>query len=148
MKLGLELGYSGAKMALPMDMILKAEELGFDAVWTAESYGSDVFSPLAYIAARTERIRLCTGIAQVAARTPTNCAMTAQTLEELAGRGRMVVGLGVSGPQVVEGWYGQPWGKPGAKLRDYIAIMRKMWRRSSMATPTSPSCSARRPRAA
>ena len=129
MKLGLELGYSGAKMALPMELILRAEELGFDSVWTAESYGSDVFSPLAFIAARTSRIRLCTGIAQLAARTPANCAMTAQTIEELAGRGRMVVGLGVSGPQIVEGWYGQPWGKPMTRIRDYVAIMRKIWRR-------------------
>ncbi|MGE3693406.1 MAG: LLM class F420-dependent oxidoreductase [Novosphingobium sp.] len=129
MKLGLELGYSGAKMALPMDMILKAEELGFDSVWTAEAYGSDAFSPLAYIAALTKRIRLCTGIAQLAARTPANCAMTAQTIEELAGRGRMVVGLGVSGPQIVEGWYGQPWGKPARRIRDYVAIMRKIWAR-------------------
>lgn len=129
MKLGLELGYSGAQMALPMEKILKAEELGFDSVWTAESYGSDVFSPLAFIAARTNRIRLCTGIAQLAARTPANCAMTAQTIDALAGAGRMVVGLGVSGPQIVEGWYGQPWGKPAARIRDYVAIMRKIWRR-------------------
>ncbi len=129
MKLGLELGYSGAKMTLPMDLILRAEELGFDSVWTAESYGSDVFSPLAFIAAQTKRIRLCTGIAQIAARTPANCAMTAQTIEELAGRGRMVVGLGVSGPQIVEGWYGQPWGKPGTRIRDYVSILRKIWRR-------------------
>lgn len=129
MKLGLELGYSGAHMALPMETIVRAEELGFDSVWTAESYGSDVFSPLAFIAAKTSRIRLCTGIAQLAARTPANCAMTAQTIEELAGRGRMVVGLGVSGPQIVEGWYGQPWGKPATRIRDYVAIMRKIWRR-------------------
>ena len=134
MKLGLELGYSGAKMALPMDLILRAEELGFDSVWTAESYGSDVFSPLAYIAALTKRIRLCTGIAQLAARTPANCAMTAQTIEELAGRGRMVVGLGVSGPQIVEGWYGQPWGKPATRIRDYVAIMRKIWAREEPVT--------------
>ena len=129
MKLGLELGYSGAKMALPMDRIMQAEQLGFDSVWTAESYGSDVFSPLAFIAARTHRIRLCTGIAQISARTPANCAMTAQTIEELAGRGRMVVGLGVSGPQIVEGWYGQPWGKPATRIRDYVAILRNIWRR-------------------
>ncbi len=134
MKLGLELGYSGAKMALPIDTILKAEELGFDSVWTAEAYGSDAFSPLAYIAALTRRIRLCTGIAQLAARTPANCAMTAQTIEELAGRGRVVVGLGVSGPQVVEGWYGQPWGKPAARIRDYVAIMRKIWARQEPVT--------------
>lgn len=127
MKLGIDIGYSGAKMALPMEKILKAEELGFDSVWTAESYGSDVFSPLAFIAARTSRIRLCTGIAQLAARTPANCAMTAQTIDALAGTGRMVVGLGVSGPQIVEGWYGQPWGKPATRIRDYVAIMRKIW---------------------
>ncbi len=134
MKLGLELGYSGAKMALPMDLILRAEELGFDSIWTAESYGSDVFSPLAFIAAQTKHIRLCTGIAQLAARTPANCAMTAQTIEELAGRGRMVVGLGVSGPQIVEGWYGQPWGKPMTRIRDYVAIMRKIWAREAPVT--------------
>ncbi len=131
MKLGIDYGYSGASMDLPMDVILRAEELGFDSVWTAESYGSDVFSPLAYIGALTKRIRLCTGIAQLAARTPANCAMTAQTIEALAGKGRMVVGLGVSGPQIVEGWYGQPWGKPVARMRDYVAIMRKIWRREA-----------------
>jgi len=134
MKLGVELGYSGAHMALPMDLIKRAEQLGFDSVWTAESYGSDVFSPLAYIAGQTSRIRLCTGIAQLAARTPANCAMTAQTIEDMAGPGRMVVGLGVSGPQIVEGWYGQPWGKPMARLRDYVAIMRKIWRREEPLT--------------
>ena len=134
MKLGIDLGYSGAQMALPMDTILKAEELGFDSVWVAESYGSDAFSPLAFIAAKTQRIRLATGIAQIAARTPANCAMTAQTIDAMAGKGRMVVGLGVSGPQIVEGWYGQPWGKPSARLRDYIAIMRKIWRREEPLT--------------
>ncbi len=129
MKLGLELAYSGASLKLPMDMILKAEALGFDSVWTAEAYGSDCFSPLAFIAAQTKRLRLGTGIAQLSARTPANCAMTAQTIEELAGRGRMIVGLGVSGPQIVEGWYGQPWGKPATRIRDYVAIMRKIWKR-------------------
>lgn len=129
MKLGLDIGYSGATLAIPMDAILRAEALGFDSVWTAESYGSDVFSPLAFIAAKTSRIRLCSGIAQLAARTPANCAMTAQTIEALAGKGRMAVGLGVSGPQIVEGWYGQPWGKPSARLRDYVEIMRRIWRR-------------------
>ena len=131
MKLGLELGYSGGQLKLPVDLILKAEELGFDSVWTAEAYGSDAFSPLAYIAALTRRIRLATGIAQLSARTPANCAMTAQTIEELAGRGRMIVGLGISGPQIVEGWYGQPWGKPATRIRDYVAILRKVWRRDA-----------------
>lgn len=129
MKLGLDIGYSQATLTLPVDRILKAEELGFDSIWTAEAYGSDAFSPLAYLAALTKRIRLGTGIAQLAARTPANCAMTAQTIEELAGRGRVVVGLGVSGPQIVEGWYGQPWGKPATRIRDYVAIMRKVWKR-------------------
>ena len=134
MKLGIDIGYSGAKMALPMEQILKAEELGFDSVFAGESYGSDVFSPLAYIAALTSRIRLGTGIAQLAARTPANCAMTAQTIDALAGQGRMMIGLGVSGPQIVEGWYGQPWGKPATRIRDYVAIMRKIWRRDGPVT--------------
>jgi len=131
MKLGIEIGYSGAQLTLPMDLIVKAEELGYDSVWTAESYGSDAFSPLAFIAARTNRIRLCTGIAQLAARTPANCAMVAQTIDAMAGAGRLVVGLGVSGPQIVEGWYGQPWGRPAARMRDYVAIMHKIWRREA-----------------
>ena len=134
MKLGFELAYSGAKLALPVDAIRRAEELGFDSVWTAEAYGSDAFSPLAYLAALTSRIRLATGIAQLAARTPANCAMTAQTIDELAGRGRVIVGLGVSGPQIVEGWYGQPWGKPATRIRDYVAIMRKIWKREAPVT--------------
>lgn len=134
MKLGFELAYSGAHLNLPVADILKAEELGFDSVWTAEAYGSDAFSPLAYIAALTKRIRLGTGIAQLSARTPANCAMTAQTIEELAGRGRVIVGLGVSGPQIVEGWYGQPWGKPATRIRDYVAIMRKIWKREGPVT--------------
>lgn len=129
MKLGLDIGYSGARLDLPMEAIARAEALGFDSIWTAESYGSDVFSPLAFIAARTSRIRLCSGIAQLAARTPANCAMIAQTIDALAGAGRVAVGLGVSGPQIVEGWYGQPWGKPSARLRDYVAIMRRIWQR-------------------
>jgi F420-dependent oxidoreductase-like protein len=129
MKLGLDIGYSGARMELPLQKVLLAEKLGFDSVWTAEAYGSDAFTPLIYIGALTKKIRLCTGIAQLAARTPANCAMVAQTLDALAGEGRVVVGLGVSGPQIVEGWYGQPWGKPAARLRDYVAIMKKIWRR-------------------
>ena len=134
MKLGIDFGYSGAHMDIPVETVIRAEELGFDSVWTAEAYGSDAFSPLAYLAARTSRIRLCTGVVQLAARTPANCAMTAQTIDELAGRGRMVVGLGVSGPQIVEGWYGQPWGKPATRIRDYVSIMRKIWRRDEPVT--------------
>ena len=134
MKLGLDTAYSGAQMALPMEKIRLAEQLGFDSVWAAEAYGSDAFTPLAFIAGQTKKLRLGTGIAQLAARTPANCAMVAQTLEELAGRGRVVVGLGVSGPQIVEGWYGQPWGKPADRIRDYVAIMKKIWRREGPVT--------------
>jgi F420-dependent oxidoreductase-like protein len=129
MKLGYDIGYSGARMALPIEKILLAEKLGYDSVWTGEAYGSDAFTPLAYLAALTKKIRLATGIVQLAARTPANCAMIAQTLDALAGEGRVVVGLGVSGPQIVEGWYGQPWGKPAVRLRDYTLIMKKIWRR-------------------
>jgi F420-dependent oxidoreductase-like protein len=129
LKIGLTIGYSGARMVLPMEEIALAERLGFDSVWTAEAYGSDAFTPLAFIAARTRRIRLGTAIAQLAARTPANCAMIAQTLDALAGEGRVVVGLGASGPQIVEGWYGQPWGNTTARIRDYVSIMRKILRR-------------------
>ena len=138
MKLGLELGYSGARFSLPLDKILLAERLGFDSLWTAEAYGSDAITPLAYIAALTKHIRLATGIAQLAARTPANMAMTAQTLDALAGEGRMIVGLGVSGPQIVEGWYGQPWGKPADRIRDYVTIMKKIWRREGPVVHDGP----------
>ena len=130
MKLGISIGFGGsAKFELPMQRVLRAEELGFDSVWSAETYGSDAMSPLAYIAALTKKIRLGTGIVQLAARTPTNLAMSAQTIDALAGGDRMIIGLGVSGPQIVEGWYGQPWGKPNARLRDAVAIVKKVLRR-------------------
>ncbi|MEA3214989.1 MAG: hypothetical protein QOJ19_1145 [Acidimicrobiia bacterium] len=116
-------------MRLPMELIQQAEKLGFDSLWTAEAYGSDAITPLAYIAARTERIRLGTGIMQLAGRTPAMCAMQCMTVDALAGGGRMIAGLGVSGPQIVEGWYGQPWGKPYWRLRDYVQIMRKIFQR-------------------
>lgn len=129
MKLGLSIGYSGAQMDLPVERILRAEKLGYDSVWTAEAYGSDAITPLAYLAAITKRIKLGTGIIQVSARTPANCAMSMGTVDALAGGGRAIAGLGVSGPQIVEGWYGQPWGKPYYWLKDYAAIMRKIWQR-------------------
>jgi F420-dependent oxidoreductase-like protein len=129
MKLGLSLGYSGAELRLPVDQVLLAERLGFDSVWTAEAYGSDAITPLAYLAALTRRIRLGTGIMQLAARPPAAAAMAAGTLDALAGGGRVIAGLGVSGPQIVEGWYGQPWGRPYWRLRDYVAIMRKVFER-------------------
>src|SRR5918999_4203984 len=129
MKLGISIGYSGGEVKVPVDFVLDAERLGFDSVWTAEAYGSDAVTPLAYLAAKTERIRLGTGIMQLAGRTPAMCAMQAQTVDALAGGGRVIAGLGVSGPQIVEGWYGQPWGKPYWRLRDYVQIMRKIFER-------------------
>ncbi|MGH7843275.1 MAG: LLM class flavin-dependent oxidoreductase, partial [Candidatus Binataceae bacterium] len=133
MKLGLSIGYSGANLRLPTERILRAEQLGYDSVWTAESYGSDAVSPLAYIAALTKRIRLGAGVLQLAARTPANAAMCAGTVDALAGGNRMMVGLGVSGPQIVEGWYGEPWGRPYYRLRDYVTIMRQIFRREQPA---------------
>jgi F420-dependent oxidoreductase-like protein len=129
MKLGLSIGYSGAEMRLPVEKVILAERLGFDSVWTAEAYGSDAITPLAYLAALTKRIRLGTGIMQLAARPPASAAMAAATVDAMAGGGRVIAGLGVSGPQIVEGWYGQPWGRPYWRLRDYVAIMRKVFER-------------------
>jgi F420-dependent oxidoreductase-like protein len=134
MKLGLSIGYSGAELASPVERVLLAERLGFDSVWTAEAYGSDAITPLAYLAALTRRIRLGTGIMQLAARPPATAAMAVGTLDALAGGGRVIAGLGVSGPQIVEGWYGQPWGKPYWRLRDYVAIMRKVFERKEPVT--------------
>src|ERR1700674_593647 len=133
-KLGLTIGYSGANLRLPVERIIRAEELGYDSIWTAESYGSDAVSPLAYIAAITKRIRLGTGIMQSAARTPANTAMCAGTIDAMAGGGRFIAGLGVSGPQIVEGWYGQPWGRPYYRVKDYVAIMRKIFKREEPVT--------------
>jgi F420-dependent oxidoreductase-like protein len=129
MKLGLTIGYSGAEMRLPLERILRAEELGYDSIWTAESYGSDAITPLAFIAAHTKRIRLGSGVIQLAARTPANAAMCAATVDALAGGNRFILGLGVSGPQIVEGWYGEPWGRPYYRLRDYVTIVRKILER-------------------
>jgi F420-dependent oxidoreductase-like protein len=131
MKLGLTIGYSSAQLRLPVQRIVTAEELGYDSVWTAESYGSDAMSPLAYLAAFTKRIRLGTGVIQLAARTAANAAMCAGTIDALAGGKRVIVGLGVSGPQIVEGWYGEPWGRPYYRLRDYVTIMRKIFQREA-----------------
>ena len=134
MKLGLNIGYSDAHIKLPVEQIQLAERLGFDSVWSAEAYGSDAITPLAYLAAITERIRLGTGVMQLAARTPATAAMQIGTLDELAGRGRAIAGLGVSGPQIVEGWYGEPWGKPYWRIRDYVEIMRKIFARQEPVT--------------
>lgn len=112
MKLGLAIGYSGGTLDVPVALVQRAEALGYDTVWTAEAYGSDAVTPLAFLAAQTRRIRLGTGVMQLAARTPANAAMCAATVDALAGGNRFIAGLGVSGPQIVEGWYGQPWGRP------------------------------------
>ena len=128
MKLGLSIGYSRAQLDIPVKLIQRAEELGYDSVWTAEAYGSDAFTPLTWYAARTSRIKLGTGIVQLSARTPAATAMSAATLDALSG-GRLSLGLGVSGPQVVEGWYGVPFPKPLERTRDYVEIVRSVWRR-------------------
>jgi len=134
MKLGLFIGYSGAELKLPVELVQRADALGYDSVWTAEAYGSDAVTPLAYLAGKTEKIKLGTAIMQLAARTPANAAMSAMTVDALAGGGRFIAGIGVSGPQIVEGWYGQPWGKPYWRIKDYVAIMRKIFAREEPVT--------------
>lgn len=133
MRLGLMTGYSGARIELPLEMIQAADRLGYYAVWTAEAYGSDAVSPLAWIGALTQRIHLGTAIMQMPARTPAATAMTAMTIDQLSG-GRMLLGLGLSGPQVVEGWHGVSYGKPLLKTREYVAIVRKILARKEPLT--------------
>lgn len=134
LKLGYQFGYWSRQG--PGDIIAPAklaEDYGFDSVWTAESWGSDAFTPLAWIGAHTSRVKLCTGIVQLSARTPAATAMSAMTLDRLSG-GRMHLGLGVSGPQVVEGWYGVPFPKPLARTREYVQVCRDIWRREGPVT--------------
>src|SRR5712691_1129642 len=129
MKLGLATGYWSAGPPLGVqESIAEAERLGFDSVWTAEAYGSDCFTPLAWWGANTTRIKLGTSIAQLSARTPAATAMAAMTLDHLSG-GRFILGLGASGPQVVEGWYGQPYPRPLERTREYVQIIRKIMAR-------------------
>ena len=131
MKLGLQLGYWGAQPpGNAAELVVAAEKAGFDAVFAAESWGSDAFTPLAWWGSRTERVRLGTSVAQLSARSPTGAAMHALTLDHLSG-GRAVLGLGVSGPQVVEGWYGQPFAKPLARTREYVSIVRQVLAREA-----------------
>src|SRR6184192_2284995 len=137
MKLGLMLGYWMAGPEDPIDLVLEAERLGYDSVWTAEAYGSDAVAPLCWIGARTRRIKLGTAVMQISARTPASVAMTAMTIDHLSG-GRLILGLGVSGPQVVEGWYGQPFAKPLARTREYIGILRDIWARGGPVTSDGP----------
>ena len=128
MKLALSIGYSGAQLRLPAELVLEADRLGYDSVWTAEAYGSDAVTPLAYLAALTSRIKLGTAIMQIPARTPAMTAMTMATLDALSG-GRALCGIGLSGPQVVEGWHGVRFGTPSVRTREYIQILRTIWAR-------------------
>lgn len=131
MKLGLQLGYWGAQPPTNhAELVATAEEAGFDTVFTAEAWGSDAYTPLAWWGRETTRMRLGTSVIQLSARTPTACAMAALTLDHLSG-GRHILGLGVSGPQVVEGWYGAKFPKPLARTREYIDILRQVWAREA-----------------
>ncbi len=138
LKLGLQLGYWG-RGAPPgaQELVLEAERLGFDSVWTAESWGSDALTPLAWWGSQTSRVRLGTSICQLSARTPTAMAMAAMTMDHLSG-GRFVLGLGVSGPQVVEGWYGEDFSQPLARTREYVSIVRSVLRRDEPVTSAGP----------
>lgn len=134
LRLGLSVGY----WVTPGDatpIILTAERLGYESAWTAESWGSDALTPLAWYGARTSRIKLGTSVIQISARTPAATAMAAVTLDHLSG-GRLMLGLGVSGPQVVEGWYGVPFAQPLARTREYVDLLRVMWRRQRPARST------------
>jgi F420-dependent oxidoreductase-like protein len=130
MRLGLNLGYQtpGTNPADLVPLVQRAEELGFDSVWAAESWGTDAVTVLAWMAASTSRIKVGSAIMQIPGRTPANTAMTTATLDLMSG-GRFLLGLGTSGPQVVEGWHGQPWGKPLVRTREYVEIVRAALRR-------------------
>ena len=128
MRLGLMLGYAAGQMQLPVELVQEADRLGVYSVWTAEAYGSDAVSPLAWLGALTTRIHLGTAIMQMPGRTPANAAMTAMTLNQLSG-GRFLMGLGLSGPQVVEGWHGVSYAQPLLRTREYVAIVRDIFRR-------------------
>ncbi len=129
LKLGLNTGYwAGGPPPQVEESVAEAERLGFDSIWTAEAYGSDCLTPLAWWGASTERLKLGTAIVQMSARQPAATAMAAMTMDHLSG-GRFILGLGVSGPQVVEGWYGMPFAKPLARTREYIGILRDIWAR-------------------
>lgn len=138
MKLGLQLGYWGAQPPEnAAELVAAAERSGFDAVFAAESWGSDAFTPLAWWGSATERVRLGTSVAQLSARPPTSVAMHALTMDHLS-QGRFVLGLGVSGPQVVEGWYGQPFAKPLARTREYVDVVRQVLARQAPVTSPGP----------
>ena len=134
MKVGIAAGYWGSGPPRNVDrMLAEAEALGVDSFWTAETYGSDALTPLAWWGSRTSTIKLGTAVCQMSARTPTALAMAAQTVDHLSG-GRVIVGIGASGPQVVEGWYGQPYPRPLERTREYVEIMRAVWAREKPVT--------------
>ena len=138
MKLGLALGYWGrGPDPDALDKILQAESMGFDSMWTAEAWGSDALTPLAWYGSRTTTMKLGQSITQISARTPAATAMAMQTLQHLSD-GRVICGLGVSGPQVVEGWYGQPFAKPLARTREYVDILKQVWARGEPVTSDGP----------
>lgn len=138
MKLGLSLGYWGrGPDPKTLDTVIAAEDMGFDSIWTAEAWGSDALTPLAWYGSHTTRVKLGQSITQMSARTPAATAMAMQTLQHLSG-GRVICGLGVSGPQVVEGWYGQPFGKPLARTREYVRILKDIWARGEAVTNDGP----------
>src|SRR6186713_268917 len=132
-RLGFYMGYAppGTSPLETIAMAQEAEKLGYDSAWAAEAWGTDAVTVLAWIAATTERIKVGSAIMQIPGRTPSNTAMTAATLDLLSG-GRFLLGLGTSGPQVVEGWHGEPWGKPLAKTREYVEIVRAALRRETL----------------
>jgi F420-dependent oxidoreductase-like protein len=130
MRLAWHLSYSGSAFSVDLPAILDAERVGYDSVWTAEAYGSDAVTPAAWIAARTERLHVGTAIMQIPGRTPAMTAMTAMTIDALSG-GRFRMGLGVSGPQVAEGWHGQPFGKPLLRTREYVTVIRRILSREA-----------------
>ena len=136
-RLGLALGYWTAERDDPIELVRLAEDLGYDSVWTGEAYGSDALTPLCWLGARTSRIKLGTNVLQMSARTPTSVAMTAVTLDHLS-EGRLILGLGLSGPQVVEGWYGQPFARPLERTRSYLEVIRAALGRERPLTHPGP----------
>ena len=128
MKLGIGVVAFGPDVRIDLDLIRRAESLGFDSAWTAEAYGNDAVTTATWVAAQTTRMRVGTAIMQMPARTPAMTAMTAATLDRLSG-GRFILGIGPSGPQVVEGFHGVPYGKPLTRTREYIRIVREIWAR-------------------
>ena len=137
MRLGFSIGYWGAAPTDTMPLVLEAERLGFDSVWSAEAYGSDAVTLITWVAARTQRIGIGTAVMQIPARTPATTAMTAITLDHLSG-GRFRLGLGVSGPQVSEGWHGVAFARPLERTREYVQIVREIFRLAAQPTQGRP----------